>query len=330
VVIEAQPLVIRDARRDPLVQSNPAVSGFGVIAYLGVPLTTPEGHVLGSLCAIDTKPREWPEGAVEILGSLAAMVMAEIELRSVGRELRAANLRLQTMAAERDELVHMLVHDLRNPLHSIVLAMGMMEMRGVEAKHQQTLTLAKASGERLLRMIGDILEVNKAEAGKMQLHLEEVAPGELVARVHEQLAHLALSAEVTLEAALAPDLPLIAADGEKLRRVLVNLVANAIQHSPPQAMVRTSAQMTEASDAILFSVEDQGCGIAPELADQVFEKFGTVKARKEGVASTGLGLVFCKKVVDAHGGKIGVRSHPSHGSTFWLTTPLSIKVGSRD
>lgn len=124
VVSNQQPLVVPDARRHAVLRHNPAIDALGVIAYLGVPLTTADGHTLGSLCAIDTKPREWDQQTIDILTDLAALVMTEIELRLLGRQLDTSYRRLQRLELQRADMVNMLVHDLRNPLTSVHVSCG--------------------------------------------------------------------------------------------------------------------------------------------------------------------------------------------------------------
>ena len=327
VVTTGGPLVITDARKSSLVRDNGAIRDLGVVAYLGMPLITKEGHALGSLCAIDAQPREWPEESIQILQSLAAMVMTEIDLRITARRLRATYEQLRSTEAERDELVHMLVHDLRNPLSSMLMALELAEGSGEDENQNQMLNMARISGQRLLRMVGEILEVNKVDLRGMQLCLQSVAPQTLVKAAQEQVGPSAEAARIKLQAALAPNLEPVVVDSDKLQRVLINLLANAIQHSSPGKAITTRVEMNASRDAFVFEVEDEGSGIPPEFLDGIFDKYGTAAARKKGAVSSGLGLAFCKKVVEAHGGEITVTSELHKGSTFRLTIPTVPPIG---
>jgi signal transduction histidine kinase len=327
VVMESQQLAIVDARLDPRVQTNAAVQELGVVAYLGTPLRTKEGYVLGTLCAIDMQPRDWSEEALETLQDLAAMVMTEIELRAAGRGLRAKHLELQELERERDGLVHMLVHDLRNPLASTLIGLELVKDSGLDADDKEALAIAQSSTRQLLTMVSDILEVNKAEMCGMQLLLDAIKPARIVELAQQQVAHSAGAAQVRLTTCIEPNLHRVVADGEKLRRVLVNLLANAIQHSPRGGEVTTSVQRSDAGDGLVFTVENAGAGIPPELLDRIFDKYG-IAAQRQKKVSSGLGLAFCKKVVEAHGGEITVVSAPGKGSKFRVALPAGVSFSA--
>lgn len=322
VVNSSRPLVISDAREVPLLQGNRAIEEMGVIAYLGVPLTSPCGKVLGSLCAIDTKPRAWSPESIQTLSDLAHLVATEIELRGAARSLRATHAQLLEAEAQRAELVQMLVHDLRNPLSSLISSLSVLDADGLTRKQADILDLAYHSGENLLGLIGDILEVNKADAGEMRLQCEPLDPGLLAETARAQLAFSAAAARVNLYVWADSALPLLWADAGKLRRVLVNLIANGMQHSRENGSVTTTVRPSETGDAVVFSVEDEGRGIPREAQARIFEKYFTVEARREGTPSCGLGLVFCKTVVDAHHGEINVQSEPGRGTKFRFTIPV--------
>jgi signal transduction histidine kinase len=216
----------------------------------------------------------------------------------------------------------MLVHDLRNPLSSLISSLSIMDDERMSEKQRRILELAQGSGNALLGMIGDILDVNKAEAGEMRLQREPIDFGLLLETARDQLAFSARAAGVSLSVWADPDLPVLWADPEKLRRVLVNLVANGIQPSRDKGSVIATARPNAARDAVVFTVEDQWAGIPVELQTRIFEKFFTVQARREGTPSCGLGLVFCKKVVDAHRGEIKLKSEPGRGTKFSVSIPV--------
>jgi signal transduction histidine kinase len=313
VVATGQPLMIMDARDHPLLRGNGAISEFGVVAYLGAPLITREGHALGSLCVIDMKPREWSEASIEILQDLAAMVMTEIDLRITGRKLRTTNLALQMTEVQRDELVHMIVHDLRNPLSSMLLALEMVDEVSLRKDQSDLLKIARISGDRLLGMVGEILEANKAEVGPLRLNRTPVSPSEMLLIAQEQVARSAEAAGVNLKACIAPGVGTVLMDGGKMQRVLVNLLANAIQHSPGESTVTTSVEISDRGDALVFTVEDRGEGIPAALLPVIFDKYNPAAGRKNGAPSSGLG--------DAHGGEICVSSEVGEGSVFRVTIP---------
>lgn len=170
-------------------------------------------------------------------------------------------------------------------------------------------------------MVTDILDVSKAEAGKLELDLAMAAPADVAEEARKQVAFLAQSKGVHLIAEVEPDLPELLLDEEKLRRVLVNLLANAIQHTSVNGQVTISAARAPESEEVVFGVADNGAGIAPEMVRGVFEKFGRGGPGRHGRVSSGLGLSFSKLAVEAHGGTIEVQSTLGEGTTFTVRLP---------
>jgi signal transduction histidine kinase len=327
IVATAKPLVVPDAREHPLLQNNPAIRESQVIAYLGVPLRTPEGQTLGSLCTIDAKPRDWTDDEIKTLQDLATWVMTEIQLRLLARHFSKNYLEVRDLELQRTELTQMLVHDLRNPLNSLLIGLELLQGKmSLDKQGQQYVALARLSGETLLRMVTDILDVSKAEAGRLALDLNRCLPENVVEKAFRQSELMAYSAGVTITKDIAADLPPIRLDEEKLRRVLVNLISNAVQHTPPTGQVRVCAYRHVKSNSLCLEVIDTGCGISKEHFGQIFEKFGCISTRTGGRASTGLGLPFCKIAIEAHGGHISVESEIGRGTIFRVTIPYEPPV----
>ena len=329
LVESPQPLVVFDAREHPLFCDNPAIRDRNVIAYLGVPLQTPEGATLGALCTIDAKPHVWTAEDVSSLQDLAVAVMTEIQLRHFGRHFLGCYTKLRDVELQRDELTQMLVHDLRNPLSSLIAGLDFLhDVPALSGEVREYLAIADESAKSLRGMVNDIMDVSKAEAGQMPLDLSLSPPQELVATACRQMEGLAREAGITLcQDAPVTILP-IAMDAEKIRRILVNLISNAIQHTPRRGTVKVSAQNRPEDNTLVFEVSDTGVGLPAEAFTQIFEKFSQVGSRKSGRVSTGLGLPFCKKAVEAHGGSISVESALGQGTIFRIEIPYAGSVKS--
>ncbi len=239
--------------------------------------------------------------------------------------LQESYKRLQELEKLRDDLKNMIVHDLRTPLTSVITGMQTLEMVGDLDKLQQEMVgIAISGGELLLGMINDLLEVEKMESGTMQLDAAALDAAELVASAVRQVASLAEHERLTLVPKIAADLPAFWGDENKLRRVVVNLLGNAIKFTPSGGTITVAARFGDDARSLVFSVSDTGEGIPSEAFKHIFEKFGQVASRHRGRSmSTGLGLTFCKLAVEAHGGTIGVKSVPGKGSTFAFTVPVS-------
>lgn len=233
--------------------------------------------------------------------------------------------RLQELEKLRDNLTHMIIHDLRTPLTSVIMGMQTLEVTGdLNDDQREMLNIAVSGGETLLGMINDLLDVEKLESGTMQLDLAVLSPTELVDSAIVQVATLVESKQLSLLRHVAADLPTLRGDENKLRRTLVNLLGNAIKFTPSGGTITVETRQSEDAQSVVFDVKDTGEGIPPESFERIFEKFGQVESRQAGrMMSTGLGLTFCKLAVEAHGGHIGVESVIGEGSTFCFALPLT-------
>ncbi len=238
--------------------------------------------------------------------------------------LQESYRRLQELEKLRDDLKNMIIHDLRTPLTSVIAGMQTLELVGdLDGVQREMVGIAIDGGETLLGMINDLLEVEKMESGLMQLDYATLDAAELVADAAGQVASLTESERLTLRRQIAADVPPFRGDKNKLRRVLVNLLGNAIKFTPAGGTLTAGVRLGETRQSLVFSIRDTGEGIPPEAFERIFEKFGQVASRHGGrTMSTGLGLTFCKLAVKAHGGHIGVESVPGEGSTFSFTIPL--------
>jgi signal transduction histidine kinase len=247
----------------------------------------------------------------------------DLELRFTS-ELQESYRRLQELEKLRDDLTHMIIHDLRTPLTSVMFGMQVLEQVGdLNEAQREIMGVVLSGGETLLGMISDVLGVDKMESGSMQLDYAVLSVAALVASALSQVASLVESKQLMLVRQIADDLPPLRGDEDKLRRTLVNLLGNAIKFTPSGGAVTVEARRGEDGQSVVFSVSDTGEGIPPEAFGRIFEKYGQVESRQGGhIMSTGLGLTFCKLAVEAHGGHIGVESAPGQGSTFCFTIPL--------
>ncbi len=253
------------------------------------------------------------------------------------------------LAQLRDDLMGMLVHDLRAPLTAIMNGI-MMVRRGlggpVSDQQHELLTIAYQSSQTMLEMVNTLLDISKMEQGRMPLNYEPISPYALVDEPIDRLRPSAADNGITLRQELPVGLPLIEADREKVVRMLQNLLDNAIKFSsendevtlgvahvqtdengvkhnkntPASAIPFTLPELPP-NEWMIFWVSDQGIGIAAQYHNRIFEKFGQIRGRKS--RGTGLGLTFCKLAAESHGGQIWLESEESAGSTFALALPLT-------
>lgn len=240
---------------------------------------------------------------------------------------RAALRQLQASEALREDLTHMLVHDLKNPLSAAivgsqaVLTRAQSNGNSLDAEELEMLTVAYDSQKRLGRMIEDILTVAQAEAGELSLSLGVGDVSAVVRDALEQARPLAHESRLELSGELRAR-PQVVMDAEKVRRVIDNLLANAIKFTPAGGSVHVSVE--EAGGEARVAVRDSGPGIPEDLQGRIFGKFAQAEAAKEGrKMSVGLGLTFCRLALEAQGGRIWVESTPGEGSSFTLALPLA-------
>jgi signal transduction histidine kinase len=233
----------------------------------------------------------------------------------------------QALTRLRDDLTHMLIHDLRSPLGSVLTGLALILQilrpgQPAEADVFELVRLAQSSGQHMLRLINQLLEIARLESGSVPLNCQPIAPAALVAATVERLRPVAESASIRLFATIAPDLPPILADAELISRVLDNLADNALKFSPDGSQVELWAQLGDDS-RILFGVTDSGPGIPAPAQAKLFQKFQHVPGVRGRRGGTGLGLAFCKLVVEAHRGQMTVESEPGRGATFVFSLPLA-------
>ncbi|HUX33798.1 MAG TPA: hybrid sensor histidine kinase/response regulator [Gemmatimonadaceae bacterium] len=248
---------------------------------------------------------------------LMLRVRNAIQARQLHARVEAQYRDLTQMERLRDNLVHMLAHDLRSPLAGVhaILEMVQMDAGTLPAESAAFLDDALRLTRRVADMIGDMLDVSRLEAGRMPLKLRALDLAALAA----DAVRGTYAGSVHVEWR-PPTVPVdVMGDPKLLGRVITNLLDNAIKFTGKGGTVRV-AVAREARGAVV-TVTDQGPGVPAEARDEIFDKFAQAAGADQSRRSSGLGLTFCKLVIDAHGGAIGVDDAPGGGSTFWLVLP---------
>ena len=255
---------------------------------------------------------------------VVARVRVHVDLRRARQELARHYERLRELEKVRDDLVHMIVHDMRSPLQGVLTLLATMRRQVREGEMAETLDDAVYAARELGRMANDLLDVSRLEQGKMPLEMKSCDLIELAREVVINFPSDEMRQVIVENGKPAS----VECDAGLVRRVLENLVSNGIKHTPAGTEVRVSAVTGET--AVRVQVRDNGGGVPAEVRQRIFEKFGGVRTRANGdYHSVGLGLAFCKLAVQAHGGAIGVEDAEGGGSVFWFDLPRKVTLPGR-
>jgi signal transduction histidine kinase len=294
---------------------------FGYRALLSVPLLR-EDQIIGSLSFNRKAPGAFPSEVVDVLKTFATQSALAIQNARLFREIADKSRQLEAASRHKSEFLANMSHELRTPLNAVIGFSEVLLQRmfgELSDKQDEYLKDIYASGQHLLSLINDILDLSKIEAGRMELapapfHLPGALEG-AVTLVRERAARHGIALHLDLD----PRLGELVGDERKVKQVLLNLLSNAVKFTPEGGRISLEARRTDGSVAI--SVADTGIGIAPEDQAAIFEEFRQVGSDEKKREGTGLGLTLAKKFVELHGGRIWVESEPGRGSTFTFTLP---------
>ncbi|HZE09004.1 MAG TPA: ATP-binding protein [Gemmatimonadaceae bacterium] len=254
---------------------------------------------------------------------LGARVRSLLKLKAATDALEDSLRKLRELERVRDDLMKMIVHDLKTPLTSVLATLEMLadgDFGSVTTTQKAAIGDAETKSEDLLALIDDILEVARIEEANISLTLAPMAPGALLAELVHEWSHRFTQERTTASVSVADDAPVFSGDKGLVKRVFSNLIQNAVTHSSHPVHLDLSAR--RARNGVLFTVSDNGPGIPPEYHDLIFRKFGQVEMpRSPRTRSSGLGLTFCKLVVERHRGRIWVKSEEGKGSSFYIELP---------
>jgi signal transduction histidine kinase len=288
---------------------------------LVVPLADDEG-VLGALILLRS-PSQGAFGDEEAAHARAMGDLLSVAFRRalVMEEEREARGEAERAVRARDEMLSIVSHDLRNPLHTVGMSSSFLldVLPGGDEMVRKQLAIIKRSIDSMNRMIEDLLEITRIETGRLAVECSPVQVPVLLDEVTTMMAPLAERAGLRLECHAPHPLPTLYADRDRLVQVFSNLVGNAIKFTPEGGVVTLRAE--DGGGAVRFQVADTGAGIPAEHLPRLFDRFW--QARRTDRRGLGLGLPIVKGIVEAHGGRVDVASRPGEGSTFTFTIPAA-------
>ena len=320
------------------------------------------GEIIGEMALLENRPRsatvvaldalrllginrqafqqlveETPSLGMNLMALLSSRLRASDEDRSQGKlsekrllrqvsTLKNEKERLEEMQRLRQETSDLIIHDLRNPLSTISVALRMLTIvlppEALEG-NQELIEIAESGAQRMQRLVDSLLEVSRMEAGEAEFNLSKIDPAALISEVAHRESLLLQKKNIHLELRLSPDLPLVCIDRDKIDRVLVNLIDNAFKYTLEDGRVTISAEACEGG--VQIGVSDSGPGIPIEERQRVFERFAQVAGEARKRRGFGLGLSYCRLAVEGHGGRIWVEEGAGGvGSRFVFTVPATV------
>jgi signal transduction histidine kinase len=294
----------------------------GYRAVLAVPLVR-EGHLLGGLLVIRKAIGAFPPETIELVQTFATQSALAIQNARLFRELADKSHQLEVASQHKSEFLANMSHELRTPLNAIIGFSEVLSERlfgELNDKQDEYLRDIYASGQHLLSLINDILDLSKIEAGRMELELADFDLPTAIDNALTLVRERAGRRGITLGREIDKRVGMIQGDERKVKQVLLNLLSNALKFTPEGGRIDVRAAVSRG--AVEISVADTGVGIAPEDQEAVFEEFHQVGAADRKAEGTGLGLALSRKFVELHGGRIWVRSQLGAGATFTFTIPV--------
>ncbi len=317
---------ILDEQAPVAPQVRPILGRLGYRSLLAVPLLLGEQRIMGGLVVWRTEACGFPKEVLSLLETFATQSVLAIQNARLFHEIDEKSRELEAASRHKSEFLANMSHELRTPLNAIigfseVLADGM--FGEINAKQTEYLRDILESGQHLLSLINDILDLSKIEAGRMEL---EPTDFDLLGAIENALILVRERASrhgIALGRTIDERLGMIRADERKVKQVLLNLLSNALKFTPEGGRIDVRAGIIDGTAEV--SVTDTGVGIAPEDQSAVFEEFRQVGGAEKKAEGTGLGLTLCRKFVELHGGRIWVKSEVGMGSTFTFTIPMRLR-----
>lgn len=333
VVKNGKPILVEHSKDDSrFTPSEEAL--YKTDNFLCVPIKNEKGVVIGVFNVTDKRDGQSIKQEDEIIlsGFISRIVMlienAQLkeDLEEERRRLKTKNRELLALEQMRDDLINMIIHDLKGPLGEITANLDLLRCVPLGSDDRECLDTAIQGSENLLRMILNMLDVRKMEDDKLKLHYEEFDVGELIEGVIGKMKTLIRQKGMDVKTVSDEHVFTWVADRSLIERVLINLLNNAIRYSHQGGKIEIRSQYNLKSKQLQMEVVDNGKGIPKEFQQKIFEKFGQVDAdSSDRKYSTGLGLPFCRMAVEAHQGRIWVESEEEKGSKFIFLLPLMQK-----
>lgn len=323
-IMDSKLVEIPDTLLHERFKDDPNVTdGYKIRFYVGMPITTPDGYVIGVLCAVDHEPRQLNENQRNALNIVARHVINTLELGTKNIELAQQKKIADRAVKAKESFLANMSHEIRTPLNAVIGFTELLSETSLDEQQQGFVKDVQIAGENLIVIVNDILDLSKIESGNLTLEQRPFELKRALKHVYDLLkvkVHKGVDFNLFLDAEL-PEV--ISGDQGRLNQIMVNLAGNALKFTMEGEVIISVKKMAETKDGyeIRFSVKDTGIGISQKHLNTIFGRFTQAEestTRKFG--GTGLGLSIVKQLVELHDSKIEVKSIEGSGSEFYFTS----------
>ena len=323
VLATRETVAISDLQTDPRTRDIGLLKDRNLRSYIGSPIHTTTGRVIGSLCCMTTEPRVWSARDIDVLEKLARCVDDVVKARTLALEESRTRAQLENLVVSRSSYIAHISHEIRTPLTGIIASIKMLNQSKTEEQSARLKAILTRSADKLMDFVGDVLDLARIDAGFERVVSEDTCLVDLVDQAVAEFSDLAASKSVALKVDNQLGRNSYLVDPRALTTILQNLVGNAVKFTGSGYVSMRLAQ--DSYGQIVIAVRDTGIGIAPVDHARIFEEFeqadpGT--ARSYG--GTGLGMTIVKRTVERLDGTIAVSSRKGEGATFTVSLPLQI------
>ncbi|MDQ8014986.1 MAG: ATP-binding protein [Flavobacterium nitrogenifigens] len=322
-ILDTEIVEINDTHINERFKDDPNVTGgFNVRFYAGVPLTTPDGYNIGTICAIDHVVKELNDNQRNALSIIAKHVIAQLELGTKNNQLYTQRKIAERAVFARDSFLANMSHEIRTPLNAIIGFTDLLAQTELNDTQRDYIGSVQIAGENLLLIVNDILDLSKIESGNLTIETESFNLKKTLRHVYS-LLKVKVQKEVEFNLFLDAELPdMVIGDQGRLNQILVNLIGNALKFTNEGEVTVSVKKIEETEDSysFKFSIKDTGIGIPKDKLETIFERFTQgEESTTRTFGGTGLGLNIVKQLVELQKGEVHVKSTLNRGSEFFFT-----------